>query len=235
MSWNKPKWRDFLRILKWGWILDQFQAEESNMTVRPLQCIAVCWMKEFFLIIRYYLAVGKLEKQLDEMRQVCWDFTLSLKGLRRGEIWKDKWNCLMLIAHAWLPGQGDDGPEEGRSRCSQRQAWRSGIPMWKWFRNWIPKLMLRLLNRGQRLANWRQNWRFQDRSAEWRHLNHGHVEYNCGSLHDLPMQMQCLLGDEDASKCVSGVWWCCERQCGSKERNKRKDSTQQDSSQVQIR
>ena len=130
------------------------------------------------------------------------DFTLSLKGLRRGEIWKDKWNCLMLIAHAWLPGQGDDGPEEGRSRCSQRQAWRSGIPMWKWFRNWIPKLMLRLLNRGQRLANWRQNWRFQDRSAEWRHFNPGHVEYNCGSWHELPMQMQCLLADEDASKCV---------------------------------
>ena len=175
MSWNKPKWRDFLRILKWGWILDQFQAEESNMTVRPLQCIAMYWMKEFFSHHQVLFGCWKTWEAAGRDAPGMLDFTLSLKGLR-GEIWKDKWNCLMLIAHAWLPGQGDDGPEEGRSRCSQRQAWRSGIPMWKWFRNWIPKLMLRLLNRGQRLANWRQNWRFQDRSAEWRHLNHGHVE-----------------------------------------------------------
>ena len=192
MSWNKPKWRDFLRILKWGWILDQFQAEESNMTVWPLQCIAMYSMKEFFSH-QVLFGCWKTWEAAGRDAPGMLDFTLLLKGLRRGEIWKDKWNCLMLIAHAWLPGQGDDGPEEGRSRCSQRQAWRSGIPMWKWFRNWIPKLMLRLLNRGQRLANWRQNWRFQDRSAEWRRLNHGHVEYNCGSWHELPMQMQCLL------------------------------------------
>ena len=49
------------------------------------------------------MAVGKLEKQLDEMRQVRIKLELS---------------CLMLNAS----GEGDDGAKEGSPRCPRRPA-----------------------------------------------------------------------------------------------------------------
>ena len=53
------------------------------------------FMISIFLVLRYYLAVGKLEKQLDEMRQVVWILAWRVK----------EWQC--------FGGRGDGAWDTG--------------------------------------------------------------------------------------------------------------------------